>query len=73
MIRCATMQSALLRYLSSKYYCSILSMMMMPREGMGCFIVFFDKQNIWFSEKNQVSLSIIEKVMIILLILWRPF
>ena len=67
------MQSALLRYLSYKYYYSILSMMMMPKEGMVCFIVFFDNKNIWFGEKNQVSISIIEKVMIILLILWRPF
>ena len=66
------MQSALLRYLSSRYY-SILSMMMMPKEGMVCFIVFFDNKNIWFGEKNQVSISIIEEVMIILLILWRPF
>ena len=48
-------------------------MMMMPKEGMACFIVFFDNKNIWFGEKNQVSISIIEKVMIILLILWRPF
>ena len=38
------MRSALLRYLSSKYYYSILSMMMMPKEGMVCFIVFFDKK-----------------------------
>ena len=28
------MQSALLRYMSSKYYYSILSMMMMPKEGI---------------------------------------
>ena len=41
MIRCATMQSALLRYLPNKYYYSILSMMMMPKEDMVCFIVFF--------------------------------
>ena len=51
--------------------------MMMPKEGMVCFIVFFDNKNIWFGEKikslYQVSISIIEKVMIILLILWRPF
>ena len=67
------MQSALLRYLSSKYYHSILSIMMMPKEGMVCFTVFFDNKNIWIDEKNQVSISIIEKVMIILLILWRPF
>ena len=50
MIRCATMQSALLRYLSYKYY-SILSMMMMPKEGMVCVSVFFDNKNIWFGEK----------------------
>ena len=42
-------------------------MMMMPKEGMVCFIVFFDNENIgiWFGEKNQGSISIIEKVMII--------
>ena len=45
---------------------------MMPEEGMFCFIVFFDNKNIWLGEKK-VSISIIEKVMIILLILWRPF
>ena len=72
MIRCATMQSTLLRYLSSKYYYSILCKMMMPKEGMVCFIVFFNKKNIWFDEKIK-SISIIEKVMIILLILGRPF
>ena len=48
MARCATMQSALLRYLSYKYYYNILSMMMMPKEGMVCFIVLFDNKNIWF-------------------------
>ena len=37
MITCATMQSALLRHLSSKYYYRILGMMIM--EGMVCFIV----------------------------------
>ena len=26
-------------------------MMMMPKKGMVCFIVFFDKKNIWFCEK----------------------
>ena len=51
MIRCATMRSALLRYLSSKYYYSILSMMMMQKESMVCFIVFLDNKNIWFGEK----------------------
>ena len=56
MIRCATMQSALLRYLSSKYYYSILSMMMMPKEGMFFFYLFFDNKNIWFDE-NIKSLS----------------
>ena len=44
------MQSALLQYLSSKYY-SILSMMMLPNEGVVCFIAFFNKKNIWFGEK----------------------
>ena len=45
------MQSALLRYLSSKYYYySILSMMMMLKEDMFCFIVFFDNKNIWLGE-----------------------
>ena len=62
MIRCATMQSAMIRYLSSRYYYIILSLVMMPKEGMVCVIVFFDN-------KNQVSISIIKKVMIILLIL----
>ena len=46
--------------------------MMMPKEGMVCFIVFFYNKNIWFGEKIK-SISIIEKVMIILLILGRPF
>ena len=42
------MQSALLRYLSFKYYYSILGMMMIPKEGMVCFIVFFDNKNmVW--------------------------
>ena len=45
------MQSALLHYLSSKYYYSILSITMMPMKGMVCFIVFFDNKNIWFGEK----------------------
>ena len=48
-------------------------MMMIPKEGIVCFIVFLDNKNIWFSVKNQVSISTIEKVMIILLILCRPF
>ena len=47
--------------------------MMMPKEGFVCFIVLLDNKNIWFGEKNQVSISTIEKVMIILLFLWRPF
>ena len=51
------MQSALLRYLSSKYYYSILSMMMMPKEGMVCFIVFFDNKNIWFGKKIKSYLN----------------
>ena len=56
MIRCATMQSALLRYLPYKYYYSISSMMMVPKEGMVCFIVLFDNKNIWFGEKiNSLS------------------
>ena len=57
MIRCATMQYALQRYMSSKYYYSILSMMMMPKEGMVCFIVFFDNKNIWFCEKSSLYLN----------------
>ena len=47
-------------------------MMMMPKKGMVCFIVFFDKK-IYGLVKNQVSILFIEKVVIILLILWRPF
>ena len=62
MIRCATMQSALLRYLSSKYYYSILSMMMMPKEGMVCFIVFFDNKNIWFGEKIKSLFQLLGKL-----------
>ena len=46
MIRCATMNSVL----SSKYYYNILGMMMMPKEGMVCFIIFFDNKNMWFDE-----------------------
>ena len=49
--RYATMQSALLRYLSSKYYYGILSMMMMSKEGMVRFVNFFDNKNICFGEK----------------------
>ena len=41
---------------------------MIPEECVVCFIVFLDNKNIWFGEKNQVSISIIEKVMIILMI-----
>ena len=48
---CAAMQSTLWRHQSSKYYYSILSMMMMPKKGMVCFIVFFDNKTIWFGEK----------------------
>ena len=48
------MQSALLRYLSSEYYYSILSMMMMPKEGMVCVIVIFDSKNIWFGYKRKL-------------------
>ena len=62
MIRCATMQSALLGYLSSKYYYSILSMMMMPKEGMVCFIVFFDNKNIWFREKIKSLSQLLRKL-----------
>ena len=57
----------------SKYLYNILSMLMMPKAGMVGFIVFLENKNIWFGEKNQVSISTIEKVMIIVLILWRPF
>ena len=57
MIRCTTMQSALLRYLSYKYYYSILSMMMMPKEGMVCFIVFFDNRNIGLEKKSSLYLN----------------
>ena len=49
------MQSGLLRYLSSKYYYSILSMMMMPKEGMVCFIVFFDNKNICYDISYDIS------------------
>ena len=61
MIRCATMQSALLRYLSSKYYI-IVSNMMMPKEGMVCFIVFFDNKNIWFGEKIKSLSQLLRKL-----------
>ena len=37
------------------------SIMMIPKEDMICFIVLFDNKNIWFGEKNQVSISIIDK------------
>ena len=56
------MQSALLRYLSSKYYYSILSMMMMPKESMVCFIVFFDDKNIWFGEKIKSLSQLLRKL-----------
>ena len=29
---------------------------MMPKEGMVCFIVFFDNKNIWFGEKIKSQL-----------------
>ena len=51
------MQSALLRYLSYKYCYCILSMMMMPKEGMVCFIVFFDNRNIGLGEKSSLYLN----------------
>ena len=56
------MQSALLRYLPSKYYYNILSMMMMPKEGMACFIVFFDNKNIWFGEKIKSLSQLLRKL-----------
>ena len=31
--------------------------MMMPKEGMVCFIVFLDNKIIWLREKNQVYLN----------------
>ena len=62
MIRCATMQSAMLRYLSYKYYHNILSMMMMPKEGMVCFIAFFDNKNIWFGEKVKSLSQLLRKL-----------
>ena len=40
MFRCATMQSAVPRYLSCKYYHNISSMMIMPKEGMVCFLLY---------------------------------
>ena len=55
------MQSALLRYMSIKYYYSILSMMMMPKVGMVCFIVFFDNKNIWFGEKIKFLSQLLRK------------
>ena len=73
MIMCTTMQSALLRYLSYKYYYSILSMMIMPREGMVCFIVFFDNRNIVLVRNTSLYLNYCESYMIILMILRRPF
>ena len=51
MNRCATMQSVLLRYLSCKCLYMILSMIMMPKEGIVCFILFLHNKNIWFCEK----------------------
>ena len=63
MLRYATMQSALLRYLSSKYYySSTLSMMLMPKEIMVCFIVFFDNKNIWFGEKIKSLSQLLKKL-----------
>ena len=56
------MQSALLRYLSSKYhYYSILSMMMMLKEDMFCFIVFSDNKNIWSGEKIKSLSQLLRK------------
>ena len=62
MIRCAAMQFALLRYLSFKYNYSILSMMMMLKEGMVCFIVLFDNKNIWFGEKIMSLSQLLRKL-----------
>ena len=62
MIRCATMQSALLRYLLSKYYYCILSMVMMSNEFMVCFTVFFDNKNIWFGGKIKSLSQLVSKL-----------
>ena len=56
LIGCATVQSALLRYLSYKFYYSILSMMMIPKEGMVCFSVFFDNKNYGLVKKANLYL-----------------
>ena len=66
------MQSALLRYLPF-ISTIILSMKIMSMEGMVLLYSLITK--IYSLVKNQVSISIIfiEKVMIILLILWRSF
>ena len=56
-MRCATMQSAPLRYLSSKYYYCILSMMMMLKEPMVCFIVFFYNKLYGLVKKSNLYLN----------------
>ena len=45
-----------------KYYYNILIMMMMPKEGMVCFIVFFDNKNIWFGEKIKCLCQLLRKL-----------
>ena len=44
-----------------------LSMMMLPKEGMICFIIFFDNKNIWFGEKIKSLSQLLRKLK-----LWQP-
>ena len=43
------------------------------KEGIVCFLVFIDIKNNMVWLKNDISISIIVKVIIMLLISWRPF
>ena len=38
-----------------------MMIMMMPKEGMICFIVFFDNENVWFGEKIKSLSQLLRK------------
>ena len=43
-------------------YYSIYGMMMMPKEGRVCFILFLDNKNIWFGEKIKSLFQLLKKL-----------
>ena len=38
-----------------------MMIMMMPKEGMISFIVFFDNENVWFGEKSKSLSQLLKK------------